>query len=358
MFTFFFYIFTRSNKNAFTLAEVLITLSIIGIVAAVSMPTLITDINERRNSERHANIAQKVTHAIEHMRATGVLVPYSSTEEFVNELQKHLKISKICYKDNLTDCWPTATVTDSEGNEYNVANAKTGADLGRNTTTNNVGLILADGATIILNYDNKDPGLDVGDKVTASSKPLPVGKNKIKTFPYTTSSTSSIDFVMDVNGKSKPNRETDKNKRYFDIRSFDKAKFSSTVAWEDGRAGKILFLGQPTISIDCRSSNYNDPDYGYCAPVSNYLNDYWAGAHKACFEATKGKGTLPTISKLNNIRLYKSDYNSLTGVNTYFWSSEEDYRHSLSEARILDLGDGDVGSDYRTANFVVLCVPN
>ena len=72
--------------RGFTLAEVLITLGVIGVVAAISLPTLITNVTERRNSERHANIALKLTQAMEHMRATGKLVTYASTEDFVNEI--------------------------------------------------------------------------------------------------------------------------------------------------------------------------------------------------------------------------------------------------------------------------------
>ncbi len=35
------------NKKAFTLAEVLITLGIIGIVAAMTIPTLVADYNKK-----------------------------------------------------------------------------------------------------------------------------------------------------------------------------------------------------------------------------------------------------------------------------------------------------------------------
>ena len=47
---------TNSQKTAFTLAEVLITLGIIGVVAAVTLPTIISNVNERVNSSRQANI--------------------------------------------------------------------------------------------------------------------------------------------------------------------------------------------------------------------------------------------------------------------------------------------------------------
>ena len=52
---------TPNKKIAFTLAEVLITLGVIGVVAALTMPTLLKNIAERSNSEAQANLAQKIT---------------------------------------------------------------------------------------------------------------------------------------------------------------------------------------------------------------------------------------------------------------------------------------------------------
>ena len=83
--------FNNYRKHAFTLAEVLITLGIIGVVAAVALPALITNINDRAKSERQANIAQKITQAMEQMRAHGELVQYSSTDEFVNAVKSNAK---------------------------------------------------------------------------------------------------------------------------------------------------------------------------------------------------------------------------------------------------------------------------
>ena len=360
-------------RQGFTLAEVLITLGVIGVVAAITLPTLITNINERRNSERQANIAQKVTQAMETMRAHGLLnTQYASTEAFVDELQKYLKISKRCDKDHLTDCWPTSTIIDHDGNEYNVADAKTGAQIGKEeSTTNNVGLVLADGAPIILNYDNTKPGIDVGDKVSGESKSLPVGRNKSKEFPYTTGVTGSIDFIMDINGTNKPNREMDTNNKYYDIRSFKTAHFSTGILWENGSAGKILYLGQQSSSdyVDCRSSNSSSADYQtYCNygghPYEWNLDDYWAGALKACVEVTKGKGSLPNVSKLQEIYNHRTEYPSLASETHLFWTSEENSAGPYQSAMYVPFtshpGES-AGSAYGTnknSSLSVVCVAN
>ena len=218
------------KKSAFTLAEVLITLGVIGVVAAITMPTVIANINERVNSERHANIAMKVTQAMEQMRAHGLLNnTYPSTESFVDELQKYLKIAKRCDSSHIAECWPTEKVIDSNGDEFEISKAKTGKNLSLTTETNNVGLVLADGASMILNYNPSETlTLDVGDGVTAYKKLLPIGGGKEKEFAYSTNVTNSIDFITDVNGGKGPNKE--KSDKYYDIRNLRGARFAKGCA--------------------------------------------------------------------------------------------------------------------------------
>ncbi|MBR1424890.1 type II secretion system protein [bacterium] len=53
-------LFPVRGKAAFTLAEVLITLAIIGVVAAMTLPTLIAKINEKADSNQKAVIEAKL----------------------------------------------------------------------------------------------------------------------------------------------------------------------------------------------------------------------------------------------------------------------------------------------------------
>ena len=57
----------RGGQAAFTLAEVLITLGIIGIVAALTMPALITNIQDRIQQKRIENINQKLSKVTDKM---------------------------------------------------------------------------------------------------------------------------------------------------------------------------------------------------------------------------------------------------------------------------------------------------
>ena len=99
------------RESAFTLAEVLITLVIIGVVAAVTVPMINISAAARANSQRQANIVAKITHATDMMRANGALGKFATTDEFVDELQKYLKINKRCDAEHIAECWPTKTVT-------------------------------------------------------------------------------------------------------------------------------------------------------------------------------------------------------------------------------------------------------
>ncbi len=288
----------------FTLAEVLITLGIIGVVAAITIPVITANITERVNSSRQANIAYKVTQAMNKMQSLGLLeVSYKSTDAFVDELQKHLNIAKRCDSAHIADCWPTQKVRTSDGKEFDVSLATTGKNVNlKSNKTGNVGLVLSDGAAIILTYNQDAPPINVGDPVIAVNKSLPVGFGKTKDFAYTTSVTSSIDFVMDVNGGKGPNSETIDNK-YYDIRSFNIARFS------DGCDGKV-----------------NGKCYVYMGTAN------WYDAVQICKDNNM---TLPTSNELAyTIRDVLGFGKSSIPSNLCYWSSEIDYYGNSSKRRV------------------------
>ncbi|MEE3349242.1 MAG: type II secretion system protein [Candidatus Gastranaerophilaceae bacterium] len=260
--------------QGFTLAEVLITLGIIGVVAAITLPALIDSVTERKNSERHANIVYKVTQAMEMMKVHGELGRrYDTTEAFVDELQKYLKVSKRCDSNHIADCWPTDKVTDGEGNEFEVSKAKKGKNLSLNTDTNNVGLILGDGASIILNYNPESGIVDETDAIVAVKKSLPVGGGRSKEFVYTSNATASIDFVTDVNGSAHPNAETSNNV-YHDIRNLTAARFTKGCAGiELSGVGCVVNVGQQLKYYDaeakCTSMGMTLPDTGTLENIYN-----------------------------------------------------------------------------------------
>ena len=341
------------KKVAFTLAEVLITLGVIGVVAALTMPTLLKNIAERSNSEAQANLAQKITKSMDLMRADGGLErTYNSTDEFVDEFSKYIKISTRCDADHIADCWPTKTVTTTDGKTYDVSKAKTGKNLNlKDNKSNNVGIILADGATLILTYNPNAGIIGDGDTVTPSFADLPIGFGRTKKFAYTTSVTDPIDFVMDVNGFKGPNSEARNGKQY-DIRSFKVAKFSTGCAGvEVPNIGCVYELPSfNPIKAGSEEIDKWDPKY-----ISTYWTDdnYWAGAKKACDDIGM---SLPDKSKLQSL-YHASQKDSSLGLPTsgWFWSSSEfnartayyvsfdggytTYHKDHSDVKVLCVGD-------------------
>ena len=304
----------REGKQvAFTLAEVMITLGVIGVVAAITMPQLIANISERVNSERQVNVAQKVTQAMEQMRALGKLDgSYNSTDAFVNELQKYLKISKRCSANEIADCWPTSTVIDSDGEEYTISDAKKGKNIHIfSNTSDNVRLILADGTLIILTYNQNTKGLDIGDRVTAYSLSLPVGGGKTKDFAYSTSVTAPIDFIMDVNGKKGPNKEP-QNGKYYDIRSFKAARLGLCDAKVDNISG-ISCITNIGTSYEADGTIF--VDYGPTHQATGTYDNNWQGAINACQAIGMD---LPELTTLQDIYNEKDNYAGIPKTGWYF----------------------------------------
>ena len=340
------------TKSAFTLAEVLITLGVIGIVAAMTMPTLLKNIAERSNSEAQANLAQKITKSMNLMRADGGLErTYASTDEFVDEFSKYIKISTRCDAAHIADCWPTKTVTTTDGETYDVSKAKTGKNLNlKDNKSNNVGIILADGATLILTYNPNAGIIGDGDTVTPSFADLPIGFGRTKKFAYTTSVTDPIDFVMDVNGFKGPNSEARNGKQY-DIRSFKVAKFSKGCAGNEIKGIGCVYQLPSWSPIKAGTDEMKkwDPQYDASGRTDD---NYWAGAKKACDELGM---SLPDISKLESI--YKAGQkDSSLGLPTsgWFWSSSG---NGANTTYYVDFGTGrTANSNKHLSYFEVLCV--
>ena len=340
------------KKVAFTLAEVLITLGVIGVVAALTMPTLLKNIAERSNSEAQANLAQKITKSMDLMRADGGLErTYASTDEFVDEFSKYIKISTRCDAAHIADCWSTKTVTTTDGETFDVSQAKRGKNLQLpQNKSDNVGIILADGATLILTYNPNAGIIGDGDTVTPSFADLPIGFGRTKKFAYTTSVTDSIDFVMDVNGFKGPNSEARNGKQY-DIRSFKVARFSKDCAGNRVSNVGCIYQLLSYNSLKPENSDMQKYDMSYLISNSTWEN-YWAGAKKACDDIGMN---LPDKSKLLSIyQAGKKDPSLGLPVSGSFWSSSTSGSYN---AYYVNFNNGTTGyraKRYNTDN--VLCV--
>ncbi len=104
------------SRAAFTMAEILLSLTIIGVVAAITLPSLTGNINERTwNTQRKALFA-RFSQAIPLM---GAVNGYSDSETFIAAgLSKVLKINNICDDTHIADCGIPAKFVTLAGSNY------------------------------------------------------------------------------------------------------------------------------------------------------------------------------------------------------------------------------------------------
>ena len=115
------------KKAGFTMAEILLSLTIIGVVAAITLPSLMANINERTwNTQRKALYA-RMSQAIAMMPQlngygtltedeSGSVTADTAAETFLTDgLSKVLKINNICDSEHLADCGVPTSYTNLAG---------------------------------------------------------------------------------------------------------------------------------------------------------------------------------------------------------------------------------------------------
>ena len=144
----------KYRRYAFTLAEVLITITVIGVVAALTIPNLVNNYQNKAWSTASVVFQRKLGEALKVMNSQGTLAGYSSTEDFVNELSKHIKINKICKNDEITSCFEDTVFWGNDNKEIDMKKIKLAANLGHSEwITNTLGVMFADGVSGIIAYN-------------------------------------------------------------------------------------------------------------------------------------------------------------------------------------------------------------
>ena len=117
----------RIEYYAFTMAEILLSLTIIGVVAAITLPSLIGNINERAWNTQRKALYSRVSQAITMMpylnnygsyttSSDGTVLNDSTAMTFVTEgLSKVYKINNVCENDKLSDCGISSEITNING---------------------------------------------------------------------------------------------------------------------------------------------------------------------------------------------------------------------------------------------------
>ena len=315
----------QAGKVAFTLAEVLITLGIIGIVAALTLPAFISNVQGRIQAKRVENINQKLSKVTDKMAVQSGLIGYHDTMAFVQEMKKHMSIAKVCDNSHLSECWGTTKVDVGKDKPWEISKTKTAKTLKIGEPDNwadTVGIVTADGTPMILSYDkncNFDPN-NAGLQYNQSS-----GKSN---------SLACLSGVFDWNGGARPNKLGD------DVITLGMASgLGSSCAFEVGSTCYTApFTPKPLTAQECNELK-SKLGIKYCRTDNN---DYWGGAVKQC----KGVSKMPTMAQLGELasQLYvgnptigakenkdniQFDSNSSTAKSlgltpyVYLWSGEE-----------------------------------
>ena len=272
------------GKCAFTLAEVLITLGIIGIVAALTLPAFISNVQGRIQAKRVENINQKLSKVTDKMAVQSGLIGYPDTMAFVQEMKKHMSIAKVCDNSHLAECWGTTEVDVGKDKPWEISKTKTAKTLKIGEPDNwadTVGIVTADGTPMILSYDkncNFDPN-NAGLQYNQSS-----GKSN---------SLVCLSGVYDWNGGAKPNKLGD------DVITLGMAGgLGSSCAFEvNGTCYTAPFWPTPLTFAECEAQK-SDLGIKECCPTNHCVNrDYWAGAVKQCGGVSK----MPTMAQLGEL---------------------------------------------------------
>ena len=312
------------NKKGFTLAEVLITLAIIGVVAAMTIPTLLSNVTEKGWDTSASVFQRKLGEALQAMNTQQELTGLGSTENFVNVLKKHLKIINVCDNNNLQACFTDKIVWDGE--EINMTDIKKSSTIGMewDTDTNIVGIQTGSGVNALVAYNP-----DCKSNPFASSSEAPEGSMgsainlKGSGKSVTLGVGGCLAVLYDVQGFSKPNEQNR------DVRGIGGINFKSCKDIGSGVCIARVLQPGDYEPINCTDSNADG--FEYCGNCNYFSSDYWAGAMRAC------GGKLPSGSQLRSI----ADY--LYNGGNYEWSVRQATYDSSKAANIGLPSSGDFG---------------
>lgn len=206
-----------SQCKAFTMAEILLSLTIIGVVAAITLPSLTGNINERTwNTQRKALYA-RFSQAIALMPslngygtltedASGSVTEDTAAETFITAgLSKVLKINNICDNDHLEDCGIVTSLTNLKGSKMETP--KTLGELNISMTD----MDFVGGHSIYGSYrytysqiDTKAAAFETanGESVLTFYSPKCIAKMSSS---FKTQQITCANFVYDLNGSKGPN---------------------------------------------------------------------------------------------------------------------------------------------------------
>ena len=273
----------------------MITLAIIGVVAAMTIPTLIANYQNKAWNTASTVFQRKLGDALTIMNSQGSLAGYQNTEDFVAELSKHMKISKVCQNDDLMSCFEDKVIWGAENEEVDMTKVKNVSHFGQDEweETDIVGAMFADGTNALIAY-NKDCKQD-----PYSNRVITISENGI--------GTDCLAILYDTSGFKTPNTQQ-KDLRGLNIASLG----NSNCAFEiNDTCYTAPFIPTPLTHAEC-IARQSELGIKNCHSGDR---DYWGGAVAACGGVSK----IPTKAQLADIAnyLYNTSAIGATTANVY-----------------------------------------
>ena len=281
-----------SKKVAFTLAEVLITLAIIGVVAVLTVPALIQNYNEKAWSTAQDVFTKRLEVATRQMNTEEKLAGYSSTIDFVNELKKYIKITRVCDNSNITKCFNKEVIWNEGEDPIDMSTIRNAASLGQDDwDTDTVAVQFANGVNAIIAYNPNTTQEPFNNQFAATS--------------------ASRGILYYVSGNKNPNTNGK------DINNINVRQLAGTT----GCMIDPNLVGGMCISqiLDVQNGGYGPLTKAECEQIAEegygnnkaycgyYAEDYWAGAVKAC----GGTSNMPSQSQLEDLAKYVYNTDSI-----------------------------------------------
>ncbi len=275
-------------KAAFTLAEVLITLAVIGIVAVLTIPSLVKNYNEKAWESGQKVFENRLLVATRQMNTEEKLAGYDSTMDFVNELKKYIKITRVCDNDNITKCFNKEVIWSADEEPVDMSKVTDASAFGLDWETDTVAVQFANGVNAVIAYNQNATQDPYNNQFAATSK--------------------SMAILYDLSGNKNPNTNGK------DIKNINVEQLA-------GVEGCLIPELKDTM---CITKIISPEEYGYlsyseCTEAKNNGeinvaacyngNDYFAGALKACGGK---KANLPTMSQLEQLGTYVYNHDSTT----------------------------------------------
>ena len=190
------------KNTAFTMAEILLSLTIIGVVAAITLPSLTGNINERTWATQKKALYARMSQAIP---LIGSVNGYADSETFITgALSKVLKINNICDKDHLEDCGIATKFTTLTGNTFSYSTPLKMSDYNEKMTN-----MLASDATTTYSYSQDDSEAAAFETANGESVILfyfpKCQPDMSESAHYFVQPKICVNMIYDLNGNKGPN---------------------------------------------------------------------------------------------------------------------------------------------------------